>query len=36
LIGVEHRKPFEESDRAGFISVALGSLTFLRAMGESW
>jgi hypothetical protein len=29
LIGVEHRKSFEEPDPAGFVSIALGSLTFL-------
>jgi hypothetical protein len=29
LIGVEHRKSLEEPDPAGFVSIALGSLTFL-------
>lgn len=29
MIGVEHRKSFEEPDPAGFVPIALGSLTFL-------
>jgi hypothetical protein len=29
LIGVEHCKSFEEPERAGFVSIAHGSLTFL-------